>query len=83
MHYDVPDQAVITFVVIPPDQNMDDRETLERTVQRWTDEYGSGVRRFKNALIWVVPDSMTGLEKEARARRTGFPRPESPRPRDG
>ena len=64
---DIPDQAVITFVVLPPEQSMDDQETLERTVQRWTDEYGSGVRRFKNALIWIIPDTATGLEKDARA----------------
>jgi hypothetical protein len=63
---DIPDLAMITFVVLPPEQNMDDQEKLERTVRRLTDEYGSGVRRFKNALIWTVPDSATGLEKEAR-----------------
>ena len=63
---EIPDQAIITFVVLPPEQNMTDPEALHRTVQRWTEEYGTGVRRFKNALVWVVPDTATGLEKEAR-----------------
>ncbi|HBT76904.1 MAG TPA: AAA family ATPase [Planctomycetaceae bacterium] len=64
---DVPDQAIITFVVLSPEQNMDDPEALQRSVQRWTDEYGNGVRRFKNALIWIVPETAASLEKEARA----------------
>ena len=61
----VPDRAVLTLVVLSPDQNMQDKKTLS-LVESMTREYGSSARTFKSALIWAIPDSDASLRDEAR-----------------
>ena len=63
---DIPDRGVLTFVVLPPEQCMEDQETLVRDIKRWTCEYGTGVRRFKSALVWVAAESPSTLRNDAR-----------------
>jgi len=63
---DISDKGVLTFVILPPEQCMEDRERLMNDIERWTREYGTGVRRFKSALVWAVADSPTTLQNDAR-----------------
>jgi len=61
----IPDRAVLTLVVLSPDQNMQDKKTLS-LVESMTREYGSSARTFKSGLIWAIPDSDASLRDEAR-----------------
>ena len=61
----IPDRAVLTLVVLSPDQNMQDKKTLG-LVESMTREYGSSARTFKSGLIWAIPDSDASLREEAR-----------------
>lgn len=63
---DIPDRGVLTLVVLSPELCMEERESLVRDIERWTREYGSGVRRFKSALVWGVAESPTALQNDAR-----------------
>jgi hypothetical protein len=61
----IPDRAVLTLVVLSPDQNMQDKKTLG-LVESMTREYGLSARTFKSGLIWAIPDSDASLREEAR-----------------
>jgi len=61
----IADRAVITFVVLSPDQNMQDKKILG-LVESMTREYSSSARTFKSGLIWAIPDSDASLREEAR-----------------
>jgi hypothetical protein len=61
----IPDRAVLTLVILSPDQNMQDKKTLS-LVESMTREYGSSARTFKSGLIWAIPDSDASLREEAR-----------------
>ena len=61
----IPDRAILTLVVLPPDQNMQDKKTMG-LVDAMTREYGSSARTFKSGLIWAIPDSDVSLREEAR-----------------
>ncbi|MDR2346497.1 MAG: DUF499 domain-containing protein [Planctomycetaceae bacterium] len=63
---DIYDEPVLTFVILPPDQNREDWETVERRIDKWTRERGDGVRRFRNALVWVVAESDSHIQDNAR-----------------
>lgn len=62
----VADRAALTFVVLSPDQSLqEDKKTLQ-TVDQMTREYGTSARTFKSALIWCVPDNPASLYDETR-----------------
>jgi hypothetical protein len=62
----VPDRAVLTFVVLPPEVSMEDEAKTLRFIEQATREHGSSNRTFKNALVWCVADSGAALHDEAR-----------------
>ncbi|MDR1924760.1 MAG: DUF499 domain-containing protein [Planctomycetaceae bacterium] len=63
---DISDEAIITFVVLSPEQNREDWEAVEQLTENWTREHGTGVRRFKNSLVWVVAESYNKLQDDVR-----------------
>ena len=63
---DVPNRPVLTFVVLPPNQSMQDRKKTLQAVEKMTKECGKSSRTFKNALIWCVADTPDALHEEAR-----------------
>lgn len=61
----VPDRPVIALVVLPPDQALENPETLA-FVEQVTKACGNSGRTYKSALIWSIPDSAASLSDEAR-----------------
>src|SRR5207244_13581802 len=62
----VPDRAVLTFVVLAPECSMEDEKKTCQLVEAVTREYGASGRTFKGALVWCVPDGPGALQDEAR-----------------
>ena len=62
---DIPDRPHLTLVVPSPDYVKRDPHTV-RQIETFTRDYGTTDRRFKNALIWVVPDDDAAMSGEAR-----------------
>ncbi len=61
----IPNQPVVTVVVLAPEQSLRDSETTLALVERWTREYGSSARTFKSGLVWAVADNPMRLGNEA------------------
>ncbi len=61
----IPNQPVLTLVVLSPEQTAGDPKTRS-FVDQLTREYGSSGRTFKSALIWVAPEDVGQLMDEAR-----------------
>ena len=61
----IPDRAVLTLVVLAPEQVLGDKATLE-TIGAFTREHGASNRTFKSALFWAVADKPDALREEAR-----------------
>ncbi len=62
----IPDRPALTFVVLPPDQSLQDEKKTTALVETMTKEYGTSARTFKSGLVWCVPDSAASLSDEAR-----------------
>ncbi len=62
----IPDRPALTFVVLPPDQSLQEDKKTTALVESMTKEYGTSARTFKSALVWCVPESSAGLSEEAR-----------------
>ncbi len=62
----ISDRPVLTFVVLPPDQSMQDEAKTKAVIETFTRESGTSGRTFKSALIWCVPDSSAALLDDAR-----------------
>lgn len=61
----IQDRAVITLVVLPPDQHRGEPDT-EKMIDAMTREYGTSARTFKSALIWCVAESADVLRDKAK-----------------
>jgi len=61
----IPDRAVLTLVILPPEQGVVDKAT-RAFIDTATREYGSSARTFKSALIWAVPEKPDVLRDDAR-----------------
>jgi hypothetical protein len=61
----IPDRALISVVVLSPDQNMQDKKMLG-LIDAMTREYGSSARTFKSGLIWAIAETDAPLREEAR-----------------
>lgn len=61
----VPDRAVLTLVVIAPDQTAGDTATA-KVLSTMTTECGQQARTFKSGLIWCVAENGGALAEEAR-----------------
>ncbi|HYV39720.1 MAG TPA: DUF499 domain-containing protein [Gemmataceae bacterium] len=62
----VPNQPLLTFVVLAPERSMEDEKKSLQFMETVTREYGSSGRTFKSAIIWCVPDGADALNDEAR-----------------
>lgn len=62
----IPDRPFLTFVVLAPDQSLQDDKKTIQWVDAMTREHGTSARTFKSALIWCVPDAAAALREEAR-----------------
>jgi len=62
----IPDRPALTFVVISPEQSIKDEVKVYKFIDEMTQGYGRSARTFKSALIWIVPDSDSILNDEAR-----------------
>jgi hypothetical protein len=61
----ITDRPVLTLVVLPPEQSLDDPATA-KMVETMTKECGSSARTFKSALIWCVADAAGPMYEEAK-----------------
>ncbi len=62
----IPDRAALTFVILSPDQSIQEDKKNEQIIDKMTREYGTSARTFKSALIWCIPDNPASLYEEAR-----------------
>ena len=62
---DIPNQAVLTLVILSPEQHLQDSNTL-KLVETAIREAGTSDRTFKSALIFAIADSDIQLREEAR-----------------
>jgi uncharacterized protein DUF499 len=60
------DRAVLTLVILAPDQSLQDDKNIVQVINGMTRECGTSARTFKSALIWCVADSASALRDEAR-----------------
>ncbi|MDR2172171.1 MAG: DUF499 domain-containing protein, partial [Planctomycetaceae bacterium] len=65
---DIADEAILTFVILSPEMNHENvgETEIRRRLEKWTLEHGDGMRRFKNAPVWVVPESDNQLRDNTR-----------------
>ena len=63
----ITDRPSLTFVVLPPEQSMEDKKTVE-LIEAMTKEHGTSARTFKSALIWCVAEASGPISDEARKR---------------
>lgn len=61
----IPDRPSLTFVVLPPDQSIQNNVTMQ-LIETMTRESGNSSRTFKSALIWCVADNTAPLYDDAR-----------------
>jgi len=61
----IPDRAVLTLVVMPPEAAAGDAAT-QKQILALTQENGASARTFKSALLWAAAESGAGLLDEAR-----------------
>jgi hypothetical protein len=59
---EVTDRAVMRLVVGTPDSELDSKVTEQLSV--WTTNCGQSPRQYPGALLWVMPESATGLQKD-------------------
>jgi len=62
----IPDRPVISFIIMSPDQSIQDTPSIEQTIETMTREYGKSARTYKSALMWIVAESSASLREEAR-----------------
>ena len=62
----IPDRPVISFIIMSPDESIQDAPGIEQTIETMTREYGKSARTYKSALIWVVAESAGPIREEAR-----------------
>ena len=62
----VADRPALTFVVLSPEQSLQDDKKTTQVIDQMTREYGTSARTFKSALIWCVPDNPASLYDETR-----------------
>ena len=62
----IPDRPVLTFVVMGPDDSIQEDSKIVAKIDSMTKESGTSARTFKSALLWVVPESAATIRDEAR-----------------
>ena len=62
----ISDRPLLTFVVLSPEQALQEDRKVAAFVETMTKEYGTSARTFKNALVWCVPETSSNLREDAR-----------------
>ena len=62
----IPDRPALTFVILSSEQSIKEETKVYKFIDEMTQAYGKSARTFKSALIWLVPDSDSILNDEAR-----------------
>lgn len=62
----IPDRPVLTFVVLSPEQSMEDEKRSKGLVETLIRECGTSARTFKSALVFCVAQSTGPLREDAR-----------------
>jgi hypothetical protein len=62
----IPDRAVLSLVVLSPDQTMKDEKRTRAFVESIVRESGTSARTFKSALIFSVAQSSAPLQEDSR-----------------
>jgi hypothetical protein len=62
----IPDRPAITFIVLGPEQSIQEDPGIGKKIETMTKDYGTSSRTYKSALIWMVPESAAAMRDEAR-----------------
>ena len=62
----VPDKPALTFVVLAPEQSMEDEKRIKAFIDGVIREHGSSSRTYKSGLVFVAANSATSLYESAR-----------------
>jgi hypothetical protein len=62
----VPDKPALTFVVLTPEQSMEDEKRVKAFIDGVIREHGSSSRTYKSGLVFVVANSASALYENAR-----------------
>jgi hypothetical protein len=62
----VPDRAVLSLVVLSPEQSLEEEAKTKALVDTIVRESGASGRTFKSALIFTVPQSSAQIKEDAR-----------------
>jgi hypothetical protein len=62
----VPDKPALTFVVLSPEQSMEDEKRIKAFIDGVIREHGSSSRTYKSGLVFVVANSASPLYESAR-----------------
>jgi len=62
----IPDRPAISFIVLSPQQALQDDSDIKAKIESMTKEYGTSARTFKSALIWILSESSAPMKEEAR-----------------
>ena len=62
----IADRPVVTLVVLPPEQSLQDEKGTSAFVENMIREYGNSSRTFKSAVIFCVPEAPDTLRDDAR-----------------
>ena len=62
----ISDRPLLTFVVLSPEQALQEDRKVAAFVETLTKEYGTSARTFKNALVWCIPETSSNLREDAR-----------------
>ena len=62
----VPDKPALTFVVLPPEQGLEDEKRTKSFIESTIREHAASARTFKSALVFCVAQSAGPLSDDAR-----------------
>lgn len=62
----IPDRPVITFIVMAPENSVQDNSELQSQIEGFIREYGNSARTYKSALIFFAADTSSLMCDEAR-----------------
>lgn len=62
----IPDRPAITFIIMGPEQSLQDDPSVTKKIDVMTKEHGTSARTYKSALVWIVPEASATMNDEAR-----------------
>lgn len=62
----VPDKPLLTLVILPPEQSMEDDKRTKPLIEAVIREHGGAARTYKSGLVFIVSSSPGPLSEDAR-----------------